>query len=60
MKINELETTDIKSMLTSMESQIENTTGNAKEFLKEYYKEFIEQAKIEILKREKKNGETNN
>ena len=51
MKVKELETSDIKAMLTSMESQIENSTGTAREFLEEYYKDFIEQAKAELLKR---------
>lgn len=50
MKVKELDTSDIKSMLTSMENQVEKASGTAKEFLQEYYKDFINEAKAELLK----------
>ena len=51
MDIKQLETSDIKSMLTVMNTQIENSDNAEAEFLKEYYKDFINSCKYELLKR---------
>ena len=51
MDIKQMETSDIKSMLTVMNTQIENFDNAEAEFLEEYYKDFINSCENELLKR---------
>ena len=51
MDIKQMETSDIKSMLTVMNTQIENSDNAEAEFLEEYYKDFINSCENELLKR---------
>ena len=51
MDIKHMETSDIKCMLMTMNTQIENSDNAEAEYLEEYYKDFISSCKNELLKR---------
>ena len=51
MKINEMETIDIKMMLTSMNNQIKHAHYNSKLLLKQIYKDHIKECENELKKR---------
>ena len=51
MKVKNMETNDIKMMLTAINRQLKYTDSYSKKILKEYYKDYIEACENELTKR---------
>ena len=53
MDIKAMKTSDIRCMLMTMNTQIENSDNAEAEFLEEYYKDFIDSCENELKTRSK-------
>lgn len=53
MDIKNMSTSDIKCMLTTMNTQIENSNNKEAEFLEDFYKDFIDSCENKLKTRSK-------